>query len=212
MANDLLGMLIGNCQLEKLLGRGGMGSVYKSHHLTLDIPVATKILDKNSQQLVARFIEEARAAARLDSPHIVKVMEVGQINDLYFIHMEYVAGESLAQKIKREAPFDFSTALIYLHQTALGLANAHQEGIIHRDIKPENILISNKGIVKIADFGLAKSLQKEANLTHTGQIMGTPHYLSPEQCEGHKYQIDGRDCTSLTKSNTIGGFCQSRAV
>jgi serine/threonine protein kinase len=188
MEQDFANKIIGGCRLETLLGRGGMGSVYKAHHLNLDIPIAVKFLDKglaNSQELIDRFILEARAAARLDSPYIVRVFQVGAEENLYFIQMEFVEGESLAQKLKREAPLPLETALLYLYQISMGLAAAHQANIVHRDIKPENILISsNKGLLKITDFGLAKSLQSSANLTRSGEILGTPYYLSPEQCEG----------------------------
>lgn len=187
MDENLIGKEIGGCKILSLLGRGGMGSVYKAHHLNLDIPVAIKILDRHlshSKDLVERFITEARAAAKLDSPHIVRVMQVAEENGIYFIQMEFVPGYSLAEIIKLNAPLNFKIALQYLYQITLGLCVAHQEGIIHRDIKPDNILVSSKGILKIADFGLAKLLQSGSGLTQSGQILGTPYYLSPEQCEG----------------------------
>ncbi len=185
--DDLLQRNIGGCKIERKLGQGGMGSVYLAHNLKLDIPVAMKILDPTlaeTTELVERFGTEARAAARLDSAHIVLVRRVDQDQGYHFIEMEFVEGESLKSKLSREAPLPIPTVLQYLYQICLGLLEAHKAGIIHRDIKPENILISTKGILKIADFGLAKLTQHTSSLTQPGQLMGTPYYLSPEQCEG----------------------------
>lgn len=194
MDRDLSNKIIGGCRLEKLLGKGGMGTVYKARHLNLDIDIAVKFLDKDlasSQELIERFIFEARAAARLNNPYIVRVYQVAEEGGFYFIQMEFVEGESLAQKLKRESPLALGLSLLYLYQITLGLVAAHQANIIHRDIKPENILISSKeNVLKITDFGLAKCLQCTSHLTQSGQILGTPYYLSPEQCEGKN--IDAR--------------------
>ena len=188
MSNKLIGRTIAGCRIQKKLGQGGMGTVYKAWHINLDIPVALKILDyrsSNKEDVLRRFFTEARATARLDSQHIVRIMQVGEDNEFYFIQMEFVQGETLQQKLTRDAPIPIALALKYLYQITLGLHAAHQENIVHRDIKPENILISHKGIIKIVDFGVAKLLQNSmAGGTQTGQILGTPHYLSPEQCEG----------------------------
>lgn len=184
---DIIQKMIGDCRIEKRLGQGGMGSVYLAHNINLDIPVAIKILDPslaNSEEIVKRFFTEARSAARLDSPHIVEIKRVGQDQGHYFIEMEFVEGENLRDKLRREAPVTYPTALQYLYQICLGLAEAHKAGIVHRDIKPENILVNTKGIFKIADFGLAKVLKESSFLTQAGQLLGTPYYLAPEQCEG----------------------------
>lgn len=189
MLDDLINKNIGNCHIKKLLGRGGMGSVYLGHHLGLDIPVAVKILNPNwitSEELVQRFFLEARAAAKIDSPYVVRVLQVAQENGLYFIQMEFVAGQSLAQILKEQSPLEIRWGVSYLYQIAMGLQTAHEAGIVHRDIKPENILITPKGQVKITDFGLAKSFQKASHLTQAGQILGTPQYMSPEQCSGQE--------------------------
>lgn len=188
MRPNLCNKVLGGCRLEVLLGRGGMGDVYKAHHLNLDIPVAVKILDSelaSSSGFIERFIMEARAAARLDSPYIVRVIQVGEEKGIYFIQMEFVEGESLGQKLKREASgLDIGLTLQLSYQIASGLMTAHQSNIIHRDVKPENILLNNKGQAKITDFGLAKCMQIASHLTSSGQILGTPYYLSPEQCMG----------------------------
>lgn len=187
MQEDFIQKIIGNCRIEKLLGRGGMGSVYLGQHLGLDIPVAVKVLSPNlvaSEELIQRFFLEARAAAKIDSPYVVRVMQVAQDHGVYFIQMEFVPGKSLAQLLHTESLLALRECCNYLYQIATGLQTAHEAGIIHRDIKPENILITPKGQVKITDFGLAKSLQAMSNLTQAGQILGTPQYMSPEQCSG----------------------------
>ncbi len=189
MLDDLIQKTIGNCRIEKLLGRGGMGSVYLGHHLGLDISVAVKILNPNwitSEEIVRRFFLEARAAAKIDSPYVVRVLQVAQENGLYFIQMEFVAGQSLAQILKDQSPLEIRWGVSYLYQIIMGLQKAHEVGIVHRDIKPENILVTPKRQVKITDFGLAKSFQQSSNLTQAGQILGTPQYMSPEQCNGEE--------------------------
>lgn len=190
---ELIGQIIGGCRIETLLGKGGMGYVFLAHHLNLDIPIALKLMNINmssSPELIERFILEARAAAKLDSGNIVRVMQVGQEHGFYYIQMEYVEGESLASYLKRNIPLDIPLALHFLKQIATGLRDAHIENIIHRDIKPDNVLINRKGVLKIADFGLVKIEESDNNLTATGQVLGTPYYISPEQCEGK--QIDFR--------------------
>lgn len=181
---NLTDQIIAGCRIEKWIGQGGMGSVYKAWHINLDIPVAIKFLDSRfskNPNLVEQFFLEAKATARLDSPHILRIMQVGEENGFYFIQMEFVEGESLQKKIERESPFPPSVALNCLFQIASGLQAAHQGNVIHGDIKPDNILINKKGILKIVDFGLAKVLGKS---TQDSKIFGSLHYLSPEQCEG----------------------------
>ena len=184
---ELIGQIIGGCRIDTLLGKGGMGYVFLAHHLNLDIPIALKLLNINmssSPELIERFILEARAAAKLDSGNIVRVMQVGEERGFYYIQMEYVEGESLASYLKRNIPLDIPLALHFLKQIATGLRDAHVENIVHRDIKPDNVLINRKGVLKIADFGLVKIAESDNNLTATGQVLGTPYYISPEQCEG----------------------------
>ncbi|PYK62562.1 MAG: hypothetical protein DME21_05905 [Verrucomicrobia bacterium] len=177
-------------QLEilELLGQGGMGVVYKARQPQLDRLVALKILPPaagRDPSFAERFTREARALARLNHPNIVSVYDFGQAREFYYFIMEFVDGVNLRQleQSRRIAPAE---ALGIVPKICEALQYAHEEGIVHRDIKPGNILLDKKGRVKIADFGLAKLLDKEANdftLTRSQQVMGTPHYMAPEQIE-----------------------------
>ena len=175
-------------QLEilELLGQGGMGMVYKARQSQLDRFVALKILpkrDSNDPAFEERFAREARALAKLNHPNIVGVHDFGKNERYYFFIMEYVDGVNLRQmeQTQRLTP---EQAINIIPKICDALQYAHEEGIVHRDIKPGNILIDKKGRVKIADFGLAKLLGKkdgEAHLTQSNVVMGTPHYMAPEQ-------------------------------
>jgi predicted Ser/Thr protein kinase len=171
-----------------LLGAGGMGAVYKARQPALDRIVALKVLPSHNAEGVnfaERFNREARALARLNHPNIVAVYEFGDAGGLHFFIMEFVDGANLRQleQAGRLAPRE---ALQIIPQICDALQYAHDEGVVHRDIKPENVLVDRKGRVKIADFGLAKILGQETDalrLTAEGQVMGTPHYMAPEQVE-----------------------------
>jgi hypothetical protein len=179
-----------------LLGKGGMGAVYKARQPALDRVVALKILPTQPGRdagFAERFTREARALARLSHPNIVALHEFGQVESLHYFLMEFVDGANLRQleKTHRMAPRE---ALQIIPQICDALQYAHDEGVVHRDIKPENVLVDRKGRVKIADFGLAKIAGREpANLrlTGEGQVMGTPHYMAPEQIE-HPLEVDHR--------------------
>ena len=178
---------LGHYQIEAELGRGGMGVVYKAHEQSLNRFVALKVLaDKvsNDPNLVARFKREAQSAARLNHPNITQVYFFGEDDGQHFFVMEYVEGESLSQMIRREKHLSPQKAAQILQQAASGLAVAHDQGVIHRDIKPGNLMIDKRGIVKIADFGIAHVHDPDQKLTATGQFLGTPGYLSPEVCLG----------------------------
>lgn len=186
-------------QLEvlELLGKGGMGAVYKARHKGLDRLVAVKILPPEISRDAAfaeRFTREARALAKLNHPNIVAVYDFGQTTEgLFFFVMEFVDGVNLRQAL-RTGGIASKEALAIVPQVCDALQYAHDEGIVHRDIKPENILIDKKGRVKIADFGLAKLLgrsESDLALTGTHQVMGTLRYMAPEQMEGSK-QVDHR--------------------
>ena len=185
-------------QLEilELLGQGGMGAVYKARQGSLDRLVALKVLRPSLGEdpaFAERFAREARSLARLNHPNIVGVYDFGQAGGFYYLLMEYVDGVNLRHMAGR-APLASKEALAIVPQICDALQFAHDEGIVHRDIKPENILIDTKGRVKIADFGLAKLLARtptDYTLTQPQQVMGTPHYMAPEQVE-HPATVDQR--------------------
>lgn len=183
-----LAALLPNYGVECLIGRGGMGAVYKGFQKVLERPVAIKILPSEmaiDALFTERFHREARTLARLQHRHIVSVYEFGQTSEghLFFV-MEYVEGTDL-QRILRESPFDPVRALQLTVQICEALQYAHGEQVIHRDIKPANVLVSKDGDAKLADFGLARPVNEiDSNLTGTGMILGTPDYMAPEQWQG----------------------------
>jgi predicted Ser/Thr protein kinase len=184
-------------QLEILefIGQGGMGAVYKARQPALDRLVALKVLPPQAGKdpsFAERFTREAQALARLSHPNIVSVFDFGQANGLFYFLMEFVDGVNLRQAM-RAGRLEPKEALRIVPQICDALQYAHEEKIVHRDIKPENLLLDRRGRVKIADFGLAKLLGKPAaaHLTHPQQVMGTPHYMAPEQVE-KPLQVDHR--------------------
>jgi serine/threonine protein kinase len=186
-------------QLEiiELLGQGGMGAVYKARQKQLDRFVALKILPPEvgrSETFAERFTREARSLAKLNHPQIVTVHDFGRTEDgLYYFLMEFVDGTDL-RRIIQAGELTSDQALAIVPQVCEALHYAHKKGIVHRDIKPENLLLDKEGNVKIADFGLARLLGKPTSactLTQSGQRMGTPHYMAPEQIE-HPQQVDHR--------------------
>ena len=191
---DFSNRMLGEFRLLRLLGRGGMAEVYLADQTSLSRKVALKILRpefKTNGVFLKRFEREARAAASLSHPNIVQVYSVGEEEGLHFIAQEYVKGLNLREYIRRKGPPSVQIALHFMKQTALALEKAGSEGIVHRDIKPENILITNKGAIKVADFGLAQLTnprvdQSAVELTQVGTTMGTPLYMSPEQVHGQK--------------------------
>ena len=197
-----IGHTIGNYKITAKLGEGGMGVVYLAEHPVIGKKVAMKAihpeLSKNSD-VVSRFITEAKAVNQIGHEHIVDIADFGNTSDgeFYFV-MEYLQGESLSDRLKREKRIPLNQAMSIGAQIADALNASHQQGIIHRDLKPENIFLCNRGanreFVKVLDFGLAKLTQNDQKVTHktrTGSVMGTPYYMSPEQCEG-KTEIDYR--------------------
>ena len=179
----------------ELLGKGGMGAVYKARQRGLDRVVAVKILPPEvgrDPAFAERFTREAKALAHLNHPNIVTVFEFGQVDGLYFLVMEFVDGVNLRHAIQAGGLAPQETLAI-VPQICDALQFAHDEGVVHRDIKPENILIDKRGRVKIADFGLAKLLGQETDyqLTAANQVMGTMRYMAPEQMEGAR-DVDRR--------------------
>jgi len=180
-----IGDLIGHYRIVAELGRGGMGVVFKAHEESLERHVAIKVLGQHLAEdasYVERFVREARSAARLNHPNIVQIHAIGEDQGRHYFVMEYVDGSSLHEVLRRSGPRGAHAAAGLVLQTAAGLAAAHDQDVIHRDIKPANILIDDRGLVKIADFGLALMHSSASRLTATGMFMGTPGYLAPEQC------------------------------
>ena len=179
---------LGHYDLVAELGRGGMGVVYKGYEAPLNRYVAIKVLADSLAHDAAvkeRFLREARSMAALNDPHIIQIYFIGEDEGQTFFVMEFVDGESLGSVLKREQRLKPEQAAKIVYQTALGLATAHDRGVIHRDIKPGNIMIDSRGNVKIADFGIALSSSDfSKKLTSTGEFVGTPGYLSPEVCLG----------------------------
>jgi len=179
----------GRYELHRRLGRGGMAEVFLARDLQLDRPVAVKVLFTqfaNDPSFVARFRREAQAAANLNHPNIVSVFDWGQEHGTYFIVMEYVDGQTLAEILRTGGPLDPERAAGIAGDVAAALGHAHAAGVLHRDIKPGNILISPSGRVKVADWGIGRAMDAaaEENLTQTGAVMGTATYFSPEQAQG----------------------------
>ena len=183
----------GRYSLERELGRGGMGIVFLARDVGLDRPVAIKLLPFHlaaQVELRDRFLSEARLAARLSHPNIVTIHAVEQHEDLIFFVMAYVRGETLTQRVERTGPLPPATAIRLLQEVAWGLGYAHANGVIHRDVKPDNILIEHaSGRAMVADFGVAFAADANRH-TAAGQLVGTPHYVSPEQASGEP--VDAR--------------------
>lgn len=183
MTDPLVGhVLDGRYEIQRKLARGGMATVYLANDLRLTRVVAVKVMHEglgDDQDFAAKFDREARAAARLSHPNVVSVFDQGIDAGRPYIVMEYVEGCTLRHMITREAPFEPLRALELLLPVANALAAAHEAGLIHRDIKPENVLISDRGQIKVADFGLAKAISAQT-ATATGMLIGTVSYIAPE--------------------------------
>ena len=181
-----MSQLIGSYEVLSELGRGGMGVVYKAFEPKLKRVVALKMLNEgiaHQPGLVERFYREAHAMATLSDPNVVQIYAVGEHQGKPFFVMEYVDGESLGGRLKRER-MSVREARKVMMQAASGLQSAHEQGLIHRDIKPGNLMLTQKGSVKVTDFGIALAEGTGERLTGTGGIIGTPGYLSPEACLG----------------------------
>ena len=186
---DLTEKKLGEFQLLRPLGSGGMADVYLAEQTTLQRYVAVKVMKPalmahSGQDMVARFKQEAMMAAGLNHPNIVQVYTIGQEDGLHYIAQEFVQGQDLATMLKSRGKPDVASALHLMRQVASALKASGRAGIVHRDIKPENIMITKKGEVKVADFGLAQL--GESNTEKKGVTMGTPLYMSPEQVSGRE--------------------------
>src|SRR4051812_9148793 len=174
-------------RLDEQVGSGGMSTVYRAFDTTLERQVAIKLMHRplaeHSDQL-ERFRREARAVAQLNHPHIVGVIDAGEDDGAPFIVFEFVDGETLKDRIRRNGRLAIPEAIAYAIEIARALGAAHAQGIVHRDVKPQNVLIDEEGAAKVTDFGIARTLDQEG-LTADGRVLGTTDYVSPEQAMGH---------------------------
>jgi serine/threonine-protein kinase len=181
-------VLSGRYRLEAKLGSGGMSTVYLARDQTLDRQVAVKVMHREmSEQAeqLERFRQEARAVAKFSHPNVVSVIDAGEDGGYPYIVFEYVAGETLKQRIGREGALDPQEAIAYAIEIARGLSVAHARKMVHRDIKPQNILIDAEGRAKLTDFGISRQLEQDG-MTATGRVLGTTDYVAPEQAMGHR--------------------------
>ncbi|MDQ4041055.1 MAG: protein kinase, partial [Actinomycetota bacterium] len=179
--------LNGRYRLDAKVGAGGMSTVYRAFDMTLERPVAIKLLHReiaSDSDQIERFRREARAVAQLSHPHIVTVIDAGEDDGRPYIVFEYVEGRTLKQAIKEAGRLPVSEAVAYAVEIARALGCAHDNNIVHRDVKPQNVLVDVEGRAKVTDFGIARSLDEEG-LTADGRVLGTTDYVSPEQALGH---------------------------
>lgn len=187
-------LLDGRYRVGPRIARGGMAGVYEAHDVRLDRTVAVKIMHaglgdatSGDEEFAARFVREARAAARLSHPNVVAVYDQGEDEGTVYLAMELVTGHTLRDTVTKEAPMSPERALALLDPVLSALASAHRAGLVHRDVKPENVLIADDGRIKVADFGLARAVSAETQHTATqGVLIGTVSYLAPELV------VDGR--------------------
>ena len=185
VADLLPGLTLGPYRILSVLGRGGMGVVYRAEDTVLGRQAAVKFLTQGDKVSRERFLREARLSAGLSHPNIVTVFHVGEFQGSPYIVTELMAGGALDSKVKADGPLPPGRAARIIAGCARALAHAHAKGVVHRDVKPANLLIAEDGTVKLADFGLARSASDVAQLTAAGAFMGTPQYVSPEQCNGN---------------------------
>ena len=181
------GAALAHYVVRRRIGSGAMGTVYEAHDGALDRTVAIKVVNPefaDDAAVVERFTREARAAARANHENLTHVYFVGDAGGRPFYAMEFVPGQNLEDRVATRGPMPLAEALDVLVQAARGLRAAHGVGVVHRDVKPSNLLLLPGGRVKVTDFGLAKSLAGDPGATHAGQMIGTPTYMSPEQCRG----------------------------
>ncbi len=188
--------LAGRFEIEALINRGGMGKIYRAKQMPLGRAVALKVLDihDDGSEFRDRFFLEASLCAKLAHPNTIRIYDYGATDDgIYFIAMEYIAGESLQQLLHRVGSMTPARSVAVALQIAGALAEAHDAGIVHRDLKPGNVMVTAHGdteFVKVLDFGLVKELGKESELSRTGTVLGSPLYIAPEQVHGT--EVDGR--------------------
>ncbi len=193
LQNRLQRLVQGKYQIKRLLGKGGMGAVFLADDLTLDREVAIKVLPpdfSSDPQVIKRFQQEAKTAAKLDHVNIIPIYRVESDEGLNYFVMKFISGTSLEDLLdsKQEISYDYAQRILW--EAACALGHAHSRGVVHRDVKPANIMFDHDGKVMLTDFGIGKLLQSATGLTGTGMIIGTPHYMAPEQAKGQP--VDGR--------------------
>jgi serine/threonine-protein kinase len=183
----------GKYKVERMVGKGGMGAVFLAHDLTLEREVAIKVLPPDismDEHIVKRFQQEAKTAAKLDHTNIIPIYRVESEGGLNYFVMKYIVGTSLEDVLDQKQPLNNDYIQRVLWEAACALGHAHQRGVVHRDVKPANIMFDHDGRVMLTDFGISKALQAASGFTGTGMIIGTPHYMAPEQAKGAT--VDGR--------------------
>jgi predicted Ser/Thr protein kinase len=186
------GAVLGGFKIEKVLGKGGMGVVYKGHELSLNRKVALKVLSQrlcSDKEFIERFKREARVIAALNHPNIVHILSYGEEHGRYYFAMEYLSGKDLGRILKERRSIPVQEALSMASQIAGALSEAGSRGVVHRDLKPSNIMVDELGRVKVTDFGVAHFQDSGAKLTQTGLFLGTPEYASPEQATGRPLDV-----------------------
>lgn len=195
MSGETRSTVLGDFILKKKIGKGGMGTVYLGHQVSLDRPCAVKVLGKEFAEkpgFVDRFIREARAMAKIDHPNVVTCYAVGEDRGHNYVAMELMDGQSMQDWVEELGKLEIHDAVTTIIVCAEALHHAHELNMIHRDVKPDNILVTKKGIVKVSDLGLAKAVDdQDLGLTQSGTGLGTPHYMAPEQARNAKH-VDRR--------------------
>ena len=201
---DRVGSEIAGCKIERVLGRGASGTVYLARHLVLDVPVALKLMalpaERWGAEEVERFLRGARAAARVQHPNVVPILNAGEEGGFCFLVQRYIEGEALKAKIESQGRMDEEVVIRVLREIASGLGAVHRLGTVHRDVKPGNIIITSTGRSILTDFGLARLIGR-GEVSSTDYLIGTPYYMAPEQCEG--IPLDGRAAHRPARSRRI---------
>jgi eukaryotic-like serine/threonine-protein kinase len=196
LQNKSHGLVVGRYVILERLGAGGRGRVFKAQHRLMGRVTALKIIAPHiasRASSIARFHREMRLIGRLDHANVIRAFDADQVGDLLYIVMEYVPGRSLDHVIEDRGPLPAAEVVDYMTQAALGLAHAHERGIVHRDVKPPNLLLSNEGQIKVLDLGLSALMEADSEASYAtaaGRIVGTVNYMSPEQAIAHN--LDGR--------------------
>jgi len=191
---------VGKYRLQQKLGRGGAGTVYRSFDPKTGQPVAVKVLEAHiagNSKMQYRFAQEFQSASKLDHPNIVRALDFGLDGSNIYLVMEFIDGQSLGDILEKEGRLPEDSAVRIIDQVAQGLDYAHRRKIVHRDVKPDNILVRADGLVKLTDFGLAKDLSNDQDMTRPASGLGTPHFMAPEQYEDAKNAGPASDIYAL---------------